>query len=131
MLQNITCMNINALAYHKAILNKYTRTIHILKQPWIEYKEKLKSQRKLTNDYDIESVTYLWPLLSVCWSVNYNYTPGKLCQANGQTNRPRDQPTEGKICTIPITYRVFIKYCVFFEDFKIYSGLWPLSVSSQ
>ena len=26
-------------------------------------------------------------------------------------------------------YRVFIKYCVFFEDFKIYSGLWPLSVS--
>ena len=27
------------------------------------------------------------------------------------------------------TYWVFIKYCVFFEDFKIYSGLWPLSVS--
>ena len=28
-------------------------------------------------------------------------------------------------------YRVFIKYCVFFEDFKIYSGLWPLSVSHR
>ena len=25
-------------------------------------------------------------------------------------------------------YRVLIKYCVY-EDFKIYSGLWPLSVS--
>ena len=24
--------------------------------------------------------------------------------------------------------RVFIKYCVFFENFKIYSGLWSLSV---
>ena len=29
------------------------------------------------------------------------------------------------------TYRVFIKYCVFFEDFKIYSGPWPLSVSPR
>ena len=27
-----------------------------------------------------------------------------------------------------MTYRVFIKYCVFFENFKIYSGLWPFSV---
>ena len=26
-------------------------------------------------------------------------------------------------------YWVFIKYCVFYEDFKIYSGLWTLSVS--
>ena len=25
-------------------------------------------------------------------------------------------------------YRMFIKYCVFFENFKIYSGLWPLLV---
>ena len=29
---------------------------------------------------------------------------------------------------IPRYYRVFIKYCVFFEDFKIYSGFWPFSV---
>ena len=28
-------------------------------------------------------------------------------------------------------YRVFIEYCVFFEDSKIYSGLWPLSVSPR
>ena len=28
-------------------------------------------------------------------------------------------------------YRVFIKYCVFFEDFKIYSGLWLLSVAPR
>ena len=29
-------------------------------------------------------------------------------------------------------YRVFIKYCgFFFENFKIYSGLWPLSISSR
>ena len=28
-------------------------------------------------------------------------------------------------------YRVLIKYCVFFEDFEIYSGLWPLSVSPR
>ena len=28
-------------------------------------------------------------------------------------------------------YRVFNKYCVCFEDFKIYSGLWPLSVSPR
>ena len=31
-----------------------------------------------------------------------------------------------------IMNRVFIEYCVsFFEDFKIYSGLWPLSVSPR
>ena len=32
-------------------------------------------------------------------------------------------------CYTPLgKYRVFIKYCVFFENFKIYSGLWPLTV---
>ena len=30
-----------------------------------------------------------------------------------------------------LNYRVFIKYCVFFQDFKIYSRLWPLSVSPR
>ena len=29
---------------------------------------------------------------------------------------------------ISIKYRVFIKYCFFFQIFKKYSGLWPFSV---
>ena len=29
-----------------------------------------------------------------------------------------------------LNYRVFIKYCVFFEDFKIYSRLWPIGFPS-
>ena len=35
------------------------------------------------------------------------------------------------LATFSFNYRVFIKYCFFFEDFKIYSGLWPLSVSPR
>ena len=30
-----------------------------------------------------------------------------------------------------LRYRVLIKYCVFSEDFKIYSGLWPCSVLAR
>ena len=35
------------------------------------------------------------------------------------------------MCLDCFNYRVFIKYCFFFEDFKIYSGLWPLLVSPR
>ena len=50
-----------------------------------------------------------------CWTV--------LFCCNGQRN--------GQKFMRAFKYRVFIKYCVFFEDFKIYSGLWPLSVSPR
>ena len=35
------------------------------------------------------------------------------------------------LATFSFNYRMFIKYCFFFEDFKIYSELWPLSVSPR
>ena len=32
------------------------------------------------------------------------------------------------IGVVELWYKEFIKYCVFYENLKIYSGLWPLSV---
>ena len=54
-------------------------------------------------------------------------TPYRLRSIMGRGYNYHIQMNNGKN-RLKIKYRVFIKYCVSFENFKIYSGLWPLSV---
>ena len=54
-------------------------------------------------------------------------TPYRLRSIMGRGYNYHIQMNNGKN-RLKIKYRVFIKYCVSFENFKIYSGLWLLSL---